>query len=217
MKYPVHILPGENKKIINSDISNLLLCRHFNLIEGLEITNKVSGYIETKYLALPREQLADLSTNLLGVFTIDDCKIRIIGDRKNYYNNYCLPNEQVDIPIYQTDFETDKNCLNWFVKIGDLIEQPVEYSNSPVNNFKASCKIIHTPTRWNYWHYSVTWLITLEGQEEAVLFSDLEEGQKKKLGRKLATESLSIFQKFSTIKIPDNPIIIEEKDYKEDL
>ena len=155
MSYPQRIIPHPNYKIITKDLSDYYLIRHTNSKEFINpLTNK--PLIET--ICSPREQIQDLSTSLLGVFGTDDSKVRIEGENSNYYFEEWRPGESVNTPRVGSDFSIDINRGYFFLTIGEIEGESVDYSKGGIEGFKAFCRVIHTPVKWNYWHFSVRWI-----------------------------------------------------------
>lgn len=163
MNYPVKILPNKSYKLIDCDISDLTLIRHIRVDENQEIINQDTNEIKEKYIADPTSNLADLSTNLLGIFKIDYLSIEFTDIGKKKYvkdgsiDHYCNANENIKAPIFKKDFVKVSARKYFTLNIGKLnnLKIPYLYNDKP---YTAYCKVTHTPMKWNFWHFSVRWL-----------------------------------------------------------
>ncbi|MGE0569419.1 MAG: hypothetical protein AB7O73_15880, partial [Bacteroidia bacterium] len=60
--------------------------------------------------------------------------------------------------IYGSDFQINENRGYWFILISDINGKGIEciHNNQTI---KAICCIEHTPTKCNFWHFSIRWKI----------------------------------------------------------
>ena len=155
MKYPERLLPKPNYKRIQdfTELQDKALIRFFYKEDTEELT--------LKKIASPREQILDLSTNLLGIFKEKDIFIKIIRKEKNPKDNYFLQDwkegTQVKVPQYKKDFYFFFNRGYFFLKISDINGQSYTYEDQNHNIYKYTCKVTHSPTNSNFWHCSLNW------------------------------------------------------------
>tara|TARA_R110002096_G_scaffold83518_2_gene193597 strand:+ start:4783 stop:5445 length:663 start_codon:yes stop_codon:yes gene_type:complete len=212
--YPEEILPSSDKKNILCDISNCLLFRHYIHNPLFIEFDEGDGYINQRYIADPTSRLSDLSTSLFGVFDLNAGKIGIVGEKKDYFNQYCKANEQVDFPQYKKDFVLNNNRSFWFVKVGNLHNDKTKYSslNKNSKSFEASCRIVHSPMRWNYWHFSIRWYIQ-EDDGNSFWLDKLSNNKQAKYIKKISSLSRSILAKNIQREKHNKFDIIDEQDY----
>lgn len=155
--YPDYLLPQANFCYINQDLSDKYLVRHTNSKDFIDIqTNKLL----VEHLCSPKEQLQDLSTNLLSNFTIQDIEIELIdeGGNKAYFQEYWKEGVRIDkLPIHEKDFKFNKNRGYFFLSINQINGKPQPYTIAGKDGFYATCQVIHTPTNTNFWHFSLRW------------------------------------------------------------
>ena len=116
-----------------------------------------------------RDVLKDYSTNLAGVFTTEDAAIQITkNDRKAYFIGAWTIGESVDIPE-QVDFFQNEPYGYFFYPIDKIADfpYPIRVQTKPMFT-QARCYVCHTPTRSNFWHFSVRWKVGLDDIEQAL-------------------------------------------------
>lgn len=214
LQYPKHILPSFNKKLITTDISECVLIRHFHEIPQVPILEGPSKIINQVYLLHPRSNVSDLSTNLLGVFGYDEGKIKILGDDFHYYNSSCAPDFEPNIPKFQKDFILDNQRLFWHVLVDDIQRLQIEYPsvNKNSKSFTAVCKVFHTPMKWNFWHFSIRWLIS-EKDSTPFYLDNLENNKQKKYINKIVSEARSFLSMNATTENKFHNRELAEKEY----
>jgi hypothetical protein len=157
ISYPNHLLPQANYCYINQDLSDKYLVRHTNSKDFIDVqTNKLLA----KHLCSPAERLEDLSTNLLSDFSIQDIQIELINEdgNKDYFQEYWNEGIVIDkLPIHEKDFKLNENRGYFFLPINQINGKPQPYTVSGIDGFFATCKVVHTPTNTNFWHFSLRW------------------------------------------------------------
>lgn len=203
MNYPIDILPHSNYKLIECDLSNLTLVRSFKSINDESDIDPGTGNINLKLVAHPTENIKDYSTSLLGIFELTHLKITLTSHGKEIYNYYCQPNEMVDPPIFQKHYSIDDERKFFCIKISEIINLVIPYTFME-QEMIAKCFICHSPMRWNYWHFSIRWL--LENGEW------LHESPKKGWTKKVASTSRAILVHFIDLNTP-NYYVIDRDQY----
>ena len=196
MNFPSKILPNSSYKYINCDLSDHYLIRSTKAGNISEILDPITGFIKQEHICSPTHQVADLSTSLLGIFEISHIQIQLTSNGKTEYNHYCEPNIDVEVPIYQDHFEIDSDKFYWVVLIRNLNNVLVDYTKSNLP-FTAECVVMHTPMKWNYWHFSIRW------QTDEGFAHSLSDKERKKLLGRLGQEARSHIAMFATIKEPN--------------
>ncbi|MDR0572451.1 MAG: hypothetical protein LBG96_00205 [Tannerella sp.] len=84
MNYPAKLLPQSNYKKIewSDDLHPLFLLRHAPTQDLLDDTNK----LKEEYITKQTDHLRDLSTNLLGEFSIEDNKRECAITKTPYFS-----------------------------------------------------------------------------------------------------------------------------------
>lgn len=155
--YPEHLLPKSDYCLIENSIlesqKGLWLIRHID-------SNSVKFLGKTKTLdptciQIQSDHLRDLSNNLLGVFQKSDV---YYGIEKSYIGHYCdLWNgtEECVAPQIGHYFK-DTDRAYYFLSVDDLLKGGIKIENvmdDTSENYHF--KILHTPTRCNFWHISI--------------------------------------------------------------
>lgn len=191
MDYPVNLLPKASHKFIDCDLSGLCLIRHSHLPNELILDE----HNQLKNEIITSNQLPDLSTSLFGVFTLMDIKIKVTNED---YQCYCNPNIEVEPPVFEKDFECVEGRGYWSVLIESVNKQKVEYEDGSLS---AICHIVHTPMKWNFWHFSMRWFIN----DINNYWHINPEYQTKSIRRKLVAEDRGLIKEFG------KPILVSEQ------
>jgi len=154
MSYPKRLLPDKYFKRISwhNDLNNQYLIRRTDNTDFIDI----DGRIKSTSLASRTDHLRDFSTNMLGVFQVDDIYIEIIGPRKDYFTSNWEERESVLIPIINQDFHVNRLKGYYFFNIGDLNDVELSVYDD-VTAVQPHCFVLHTPTKCNFWHFSLRW------------------------------------------------------------
>lgn len=161
MLYPERLLPQARFYTINHDLRDIdaWLIRY---TDHRDILDPHSGHLLPSCVAPQTNHLHDLSTSLLGVFTIGDIVWQIVGDNKPYFIGLWKSGETVQTPVFEQDFVQSSERGFFLLRVADLNGQQIKYNVSENDNLTAVCRVLHTPIRANFWHFSVRWF-TLEG------------------------------------------------------
>ena len=157
MEYPDRLIPLSHFKQIGvADLSICFLCR---VVHDERFIIQQNGMYPDEMLYKDKKELFDYSTNLLGIFLPDDHKIALIGDNKKYFYAYWDFEEAVNIPVFEQDFEIDGSRACFFFPISALHQKTsIPLPSPPKDQDEVlTPHIVHTPTRSNYWHFSIRW------------------------------------------------------------
>lgn len=157
MKYPIRLLPQPNfRKIQVPEIRD----KYYLLrsTKDKDFIDPITGKIKIEYLVEDETiaHLRDFSTNLLGVFTIRDSqwhyksserKLLLLSEWNEGEEGLC-PNIPEDIEL-----NTEKGCV--FIPINEVHEREVPHRS--LNFKRLECKVLHTPIKSNFWHFSIRW------------------------------------------------------------
>lgn len=200
MDYPIKLLPKPNYKSIETGLEEKCILRHFVSNPALGIVDDL-GYLKDYVIASGGDkQLPDLSTSLYGIFTLEDIILNITNDS---LNDYCVPNFDSTLPVYDQDFNISVNRSFWSIMIENIHNQKVDYDG---DDFKATCYVKHTPTKSNFWHFSITWFINSENK-----FWNANDGAiSASVKKKLKKETRDFIKLFAKQEILSDSIIEEE-------
>ena len=194
MDYPLTLLPKSNYKLINCDLSEFCLIRHTHILQENLLDD--NGNLKNEVIASGAEKiLPDYSTSLLGVFELENIKIKVTNLD---YQEYCKPNIEVQTLIYENDFELIDNRGFWTIKIDSINDQEIEYEDG---SLKAVCKVHHTPMKWNFWHFSINWYI----DDISGYWHNNPDYQTPSIRRKLISEARGLLKEFG------KPIVLSEE------
>ena len=159
MIFPLYLLPKVEYKSIECDLSEYFLIRHFEISNPELPLFDANGLIEDKYLFSPSDRLGDLSTSLLSIFTYDDIPVALTKWGVKEFGMYCNNDFSTIIPRYLDHFCFTDDRDFWCINIGKINNEPLVYlhTNGEIENV-FHCKIVHTPAKWNFWHFSIRWL-----------------------------------------------------------
>lgn len=203
--YPLVLLPCSKRKLITKSLNGYYLIRHANVL-SLESVLDVTGDISQKHICDPTEQVHDLSTSLLGVFTEDHIFLQPIDSNVKYFIEYCEPDAIVVCPRYKKDFHEIRNrqAIIFPIQLFDGKEVVFKKDEKDV---RATCRVCHTPTRCNYWHFSLRW--EFEGNLSHLLPTT-------KWRKRLGSSARAFAAKYGTIELPTYSML-EEVDYKKSV
>ncbi len=156
MDYPDHLIPKPDYRIIKDTTPIRAHCLQRSTGDTA-ILNPDTGKIKVEYIAFQTDHLRDLSTNLIGVFQIEDRCWRISGERKVHYIELWREGETVTPPAKE-DWEYNEQFGAIYFPIDELLNMTVPYTkgNDPEQK-TVQCKVLHTPVRSNFWHCSIRW------------------------------------------------------------
>ena len=157
MNYPEELLPFKYYKKITSNLTGHYICR---TTPNKNLIHPNTGLLRDEVLfGNSSHECFDYSTNLIGYFQTEHKYITLIGEEKRYFREYWNFKENVKTPIFNKDFNYDKKRgLIYFLidKIHKSIKIP--YIKGTEQEAIATAIIKHTPTRSNFWHFSIRWL-----------------------------------------------------------
>lgn len=199
MNYPTEILPDPNYKLIVCDLSKHYLIRYTESGERDAIFNSSIQQIKQDAICSPRERMNDLSTSLLGIYEPRHISFELINDGKKTYGGYCNPDEEVIPPIFNEHFTINNNRGFWVVLIEKIQGIIADYTKPNVDEkFSATCIVMHTPTRGNFWHFSLRWIL-----EDGRFWHELPDYGGKKLRQRLGSETRALIAKFAEVNEPN--------------
>jgi hypothetical protein len=195
MEYPKEILPHSEYKTIDCELTGKSLLRLTNTNKIEEIIDQETGKISIQQICSPKERIDDFSLSLFGVYNTDHINLEFTKEGKQKYMHYCAPDELVEIPIFEVDFYNNAEKLCWFAEVTRFhnIEFQFTMGEDP---FTATCIVVHTPMKWNYWHFSLRWLT------DAGPLENMEDSQRKKVARRIGHSVRTLISQFATLNLP---------------
>jgi len=177
--YPSHLPPKEHYQYIRDN--NWI---RFLTVFTFSKDNKdsITGDVHPKSFCDPSKHIEDFSTNLLGIFAPMDNYVAIKkGPNKVYFTAQWQEGEEVQVPLYPNDFEFDYSRGYFFLDAFEFVGKiPVKYEKEN-QSYKAWPRVIHTPTRANFWHVSIRWV---DEQNQEIRASKSVKGWKRNLYKK---------------------------------
>lgn len=166
LEYPTNLLPRLHYKYINEELNGCVLIRHVTGNMFIEGTSR----LDPNNLGIISGDLKDLSTNLLGHFRQEDIYIEV--KNKSFFDLW-RESETVSPPIFNTDYLFNNDRKYFYFKVQEVLRLTLP----KISGFPISFRVIHTPTKCNFWHFSIR---VFSGEIE---IRDLEitESQKKKI------------------------------------
>lgn len=158
--YPLILLPKENYKKIECDVSNFYFIRHFDLNPEVQILTEL-GHLADDYICEYPEHIRDLSISLLGHFLPSHTRIRLTKKGVNEYGE-CCPNFP-GVPLKHTDDYVNDELRRYWIINQSIVESmnfTIEHNGKTI---QANSYVVHTPMKWNFWHHSLRWLV--DGKE----------------------------------------------------
>lgn len=196
MEYPHEILPNPHYKQIDGNLSDYYLIRHTNTAEVSAVYNSETNIVNNEHICSPSERINDLSTSLLGIFQEGHSKIEFSKEGKEIYMSYCNPDSQVEPPVYQEHFQLNTNRHYWCIQVKHLHQKifTIERANQ---SHQATCIVTHTPMLWNYWHFSLRWL--LDNKQ----IDDFDAKEKSKFARLIGHAAKVTIAKEAIVHLPE--------------
>lgn len=179
MNYPARLLPKSSyrKIALVEELLPLFLLRH---TPTKDILLPSTNEINPDNLKIQSDHLKDLSTNLLGEFTVDDNKIEIIERDKDFFDDWIEADSLINVPRFNEDFVINEERGYIYFNIKDVISMRLSHETADKILYNLIFKIIHTPTKCNFWHFS----IRVFANNEEISTSIIGKGLKKILWRK---------------------------------
>jgi hypothetical protein len=203
MEYPIEILPNPAYKIIDCELADHFLIRFFNAADENDILDPVTGQLKIQHICSPTERIDDLSLSLLGIYNPGHIDLEFTDAGKQKFMHYCPPNETVDVPVFETEFLQTPGRFYWCAAINKLSNQQFAYTrgNDP---FTTTCMVMHTPMRWNYWHFSLRWNTDL-GDLEA-----LDDRQRRNVAKRIGQAVRVAISRFAVTQVPQSPQLSQQ-------
>lgn len=158
MHYPTTLLPETSYRILQFDDlpPNLYLVRH---TETIDILDEYGG-LKSECVALQTDHLRDYSTNLLGEFAPEDCRLQLLKTGPNYSQLRDLWQEETPVltPSDGVDFDLSLERGWFFLKVDDFHQASFGTVSKDLPVL-PTCTVLHTPINCNYWHCSLRWIL----------------------------------------------------------
>jgi hypothetical protein len=154
-QYPERLLPRPIYRKIDFESAErnaLFLVRHTDDADLLS----ENGQLKSEHVAYQTDHLRDYSTNLLGEFHRDD-----VHWQWPKYSEYLREWEEgtsVPVPTYPDQVSLNKDRGVFFLRISEFHNRKFTVE-TPKGQLTATCQVVHTPTRGNFWHCSLRWIV----------------------------------------------------------
>lgn len=162
MYYPSRLLPQRCFKLIhwNESLRNSYLIHYTDTKDFIDPN---TGKLKISLVVRHTDHLRDYSNNLLGIFLIDDIYWGSAKESpmKRYYDAEWEVGKDVDAPSFPDQFIRYEERGYFFLKVSDCHYQTVLFNDNTM--VSPTCKLLHTPTNANFWHFSLRWFI--DGKE----------------------------------------------------
>jgi hypothetical protein len=199
MEFPVLLLPTTERKHIVCDLSDYFLIRYTE-----RSCEDPTSTISTLDICIQSKDIADLSTSLLSIYKIEHVRLELTKIGKEKFAEYCAPDLEIEPhPQHEIDFiDNDKRGF-WTIRINDIHNQQANFTmGENQEKFTARCVVVHTPTKWNFWHFSIRWLIST-----GFMLNDLDDKPLKKYAKKLSGETYALIKQYAQYQCPEYPIL----------
>lgn len=157
MEYPKRLLPKLHyKKISWHEILKNFYLIHFT--DSKDIKDPETEKLKLEHVVRRTGHLRDYSTNLLGIFLVDDIYWSLQNcEDGEYYKDEWVEGTKVKVPKVPDEFNRDETRGYFFLRIGDCHNEVVQFEDSATKYSHLVCKVLHTPTNANFWHFSLRW------------------------------------------------------------
>jgi hypothetical protein len=199
--YPDTLLPKKEYKFIDCDITEEFLIRYVDRSNVNDSILDESGKLAVSRICSPKDHINDLSTCLLGWYKTEHTKIEFTQSGKALFNPYCSPDEEGPTPTYPDHFDLNQARTYWGIKIASLSNITPSIKLEDVS-YKVSCFAKHTPTRGNFWHFSILWNVEGKTLEE---FANNDPRLIKKIATKIGANARAAFANYATVEVFDHP------------
>ncbi len=163
MIYPCELLPKENYTIIKTENLPDNCCLIRRSLKDKDYTFDNMGEVRIDAICNTEDEhdMYGLSNNLLSIFKRHHINYRVLTDE---HKNNAYWNEGDSTPaIVNIKFEYLQNNPPIFFKVNELhdkdfpYEPPLKNKNNTnkTNKIIGKCKVIHKPTKCNYWHFEL--------------------------------------------------------------
>lgn len=220
MTYPEILLPADNRKSIAVEVledDDYYLVRYLDGGEYAQLIDPVTERVSPKKI-YQSDQSKDLSTFLAGHYEADHVKIVLVGEKSGFFGGYCGPDQTFEAPIHPIDFIINHERGCWNLRIADVSGKHIKvFDRSKRNNtveYKACCKIEHSPTRCNFWHFSIRWYIPdLDLSSEGIDPDTGEPLPSRSAWKSLKTNARAFLAEFCKVGYPMDPDILPNEHY----
>lgn len=170
MSYPDRLLPQPHYKFIDFD---KVASRSYHLVRHTDSPNNVNEEerLKADQVVFQTDHLRDYSTNLLGEFAPDDVAWNWL--RGTLCTDLWQEGEAGLMPQMEIDVAWVAGRGKFYLAIHQFhtISFPINGGTEQI-----TCRVLHTPTRGNFWHCSLRWWW---GEEDVDTWVDSKEVKAK--------------------------------------
>ncbi len=133
-------------------MDNHYLVRH---TDNKDLKDPETDLLKLDYIVIYTDHLRDFSTNLLGIFTAEDCHWKIDKARMGaYFGTAWHEGQTVEAPLPE-ECEQVADRGAFYIPIKGCAGKKVPALGSEA--VITICDVLHTPIRCNFWHFSLRW------------------------------------------------------------
>ena len=198
MEYPLELLPKSKYCVITSGFNNCQLIRFTSTNNRDLLIDPRTNQLKAEHVCtIESMQLVDLSSNLLGIFTVEHIQLAWIPDSGALFQQHWSEGvEFTDKPQLDVHFNLRPERGFFILPVSSLLSNPpIEFENSDNQTMIAECLVKHTPILGNFWHFSIQWNIIPIGNWNSLTTEDL----KKKFKRNLGTKARSLICQYASL------------------
>ena len=156
MTYPIRLLPQPHFKNIDWQES---LKNHYliHYTDSKDLIDPNTEKLRISLVVRQTDHLRDYSNNLLGVFLVDDIywAVNKESPNKEYFGELWTVGSSVNVPKVPIDFYRKEDRGYFFLKVSNCHGKVVQFEDDTC--VSPECKLLHTPTNGNFWHFSLRW------------------------------------------------------------
>lgn len=187
MDYLDHLLPNEDfcEILIDEDVCSFFLLRRLKTSDPNQECRP--GTESLKFNSICRsgsvKEALDFSVNISSqFFGLNELAIKIVGEKSSYFAQYCeIPYSSKEVPpVYGQDFILldSYGCCHFkiddILKVGPRVITALDGQGNVVKEDTVKPIVLHTPAKWNFWHFSVRWAFDNEGEFKDVTSEEID-------------------------------------------
>ena len=204
--YPKELLPYPTYKLIElSSVSTSILVRHIDRLSDDEVIIDGDGNILPCKICHPTSRMVNLSMNLLGHYKLEHNLIKLSTVAKDDgFTKEWMPNCPGMRPLNPIHFSLDTKRAFWGLELS--IFTNISFKDTLSNaEIIATSFVVHAPTRCNFWHFTIEWMIDNENIRDL----ELSKNKKEDLSRRIGQIARSRILNYASVNFADREGIEE--------
>lgn len=172
--------------------------RHIDRQSVDDLIKGEDGQFIADRLYKPSKEIGNLSMNLLGHFKLEDNLLALTdAGMAACFDEECPPNYNGILPGAE-HFTIIDLRIYWGINLKVFDDFKNVAISHGANTLIAKCIIEHKPTKRNFWHFEINWLLDNKKISENPLYSL---GQKEKFHKRIDANVRSIIKLHATDKL----------------